>query len=65
MGEGEVILLENVRFYAGEEKNDPSLQLHWQSSPMLSSTMLLALPTAPTPRQQALPSTSHHVSVVS
>ena len=23
MGEGEVILLENVRFYAGEEKNDP------------------------------------------
>ena len=23
MGEGEVLLLENVRFYAGEEKNDP------------------------------------------
>jgi phosphoglycerate kinase len=47
---GGVALLENVRFHAGEEKNDPTSPRPWPPTATSMSTTPSAPPTAPTPR---------------
>ena len=64
MVEGEVLLLENVRFYAGEEKNDPEFAAALAKVADAFVNDAFGRKTAPTPRQRGLLSTSHHVSVV-
>ncbi len=47
--DGEILLLENVRFEPGEERNDPQLSpARWPSSPTSTSTTRSAPRTAPT-----------------
>ena len=50
MKNGDVLLLENTRFHAGEEKNDPPSPRRWPSSATSMSTTPSPPPIAPTPR---------------
>ena len=52
MCEGDVLLLENLRFRAEEEKTIPCSRSSWRGWPMSTSTTLSAPPTALTPRQR-------------
>ena len=54
MRDGDVILLENTRFHAGEEKNDPDLRAAWPSWPTSTSTMPSPPRTARMPAPKAL-----------
>jgi 3-phosphoglycerate kinase len=57
MAPGSVVLLENVRFYAGEEKNDPEFSRLWPSSPMCSGMthlVPLIVPMPPPPGLQTM-----------
>ncbi len=53
LGDGDVLLLENVRYEAGETKNDPALARPSPPSPTPTSTTHSAPRTAPTPRPRA------------
>lgn len=49
--EGQVMLLENVRYMAGETKNDPALSKEWPAWRIFMSMMPLGRPIGPTPPQ--------------
>ena len=53
MRDGDVILLENTRYHAGEEKNDPEFAAAWPSWPMSSSTTPSPPPIARMPAPRA------------
>ena len=48
--DGEVMLLENVRFHKEETKNDPEFSISWPLWQSCMSTTLSALHTGPTPQ---------------
>ena len=52
---GDILLLENTRFYKGEEKNDPASSRSSPSSATSMSTTPSPPRTAPTPRPKASP----------
>jgi hypothetical protein len=51
--DGDVVMLENIRYEPGETKNDPELAKRLQGSPTSTSTMRSARRTARTPRPRA------------
>ena len=53
LGRARSLLLENLRFHAGEEENDPAFARALASSPTSTSTMRSAPHTARTPRRPA------------
>ena len=53
MANGDVVLLENVRFFAEEEKNDAGFAEKLADWPRCTSTTPSAPPTAPTPPPKA------------
>jgi hypothetical protein len=55
---GDILLLENVRYYNEEEANDPAFAEKLAAWPMFTSTTPLAPPIAPTPRPKAWPASS-------
>ena len=50
---GQVLLLENLRFHAEEEANDPASRKSSPASAISTSTTPSAAPIAPTPRPKA------------